>query len=627
MIIIISLFIIISQIYSQDCNEWQTYIEEVPGSIEIDEEDENCFSTNDLESLQRFIDLNESLSEFTQLDLGTQTWTNHRLTKLNMYSYGLDTIPNSINELNKLQFLYLSANPIQYMPETIGELDSLERFFIHTSQIQEIPLSIGDLTELKILYLYNNQLTFLPESFGDLSKLEELKIANNSLDSLPNSFGNLHNLKYLDILNNNIQNLPANFEELTELNYINFFNNNLNYFIENLADFEELEILNLENNSIQFLSEEICDIYDSLSYFSINNNNYCPPYPECLSEFEIGYQNLENCDLCDSSFIWINDIPEYVNYSEYNNCFKEEDLEILNDISNFNNLNNTSPFFGFPQYWENGRITELNLSSNSLVGLPNDIQNLDMLRVFDLSNNQLFFLNEAVSNMQHLEELNLLNNPLVALSNTIGNLSNLKSISINSINLDSIPESFGELDSMESIFINSTLIRNIPEGVSNFSNLNDLHLVGNQIEYLPENLCDLPENCMIDVSNNNLCNEFHYDCISYWGEQNCLNVNETDLINEFAFKKVFPNPFNSTVKIQFEIPSLNFYKNISLKIYDINGKLVHSFKDETTEFKLGLNQNIWNADGYPSGVYFICLSSEGIDNSNNSLMNKVIFMK
>ena len=41
---------------------------------------------------------------------------------------------------------------------------------------------------------------------------------------------------------------------------------------------------------------------------------------------------------------------------------------------------------------------------------------------------------------------------------------------------------------------------------------------------MPENLCDLPENCSINVSNNNLCVEFYYECINQWEPQNCLSI-------------------------------------------------------------------------------------------------------
>ena len=173
--------VIFSITYSQDCSWWQTWIEEIPESVSIDDDDESCFSTNDLDKLQDFIELNNSLSEYIPLEIGSQTWENHRLTYLNLYSLGIDSIPNTINELDELKNLYISSNPVSFIPETIGELDRLERLYIHTCQIQELPESIGELSNLKSIWIYNNQLNTLPESFGNLGELEILKISNNNL--------------------------------------------------------------------------------------------------------------------------------------------------------------------------------------------------------------------------------------------------------------------------------------------------------------------------------------------------------------------------------------------------------------------------------------------------------------
>ena len=82
-------------------------------------------------------------------------------------------------DLSKLEFLYMSSNPISIIPDEIGELDRLERLYIHTCTISSLPQSFGQLSNLKSLWIYNNQLTSLPESFGELNELE--KEPNNLL--------------------------------------------------------------------------------------------------------------------------------------------------------------------------------------------------------------------------------------------------------------------------------------------------------------------------------------------------------------------------------------------------------------------------------------------------------------
>ena len=48
-----------------------------------------------------------------------------------------------------------------------------------------------------------------------------------------------------------------------------------------------------------------------------------------------------------------------------------------------------------------------------------------------------------------------------------------------------------------------------------------LYLGSNQLTSIPESICNLPNNCFITVHNNQLCEEFHYDCIDNWGTQDC----------------------------------------------------------------------------------------------------------
>jgi hypothetical protein len=54
----------------------------------------------------------------------------------------------------------------------------------------------------------------------------------------------------------------------------------------------------------------------------------------------------------------------------------------------------------------------------------------------------------------------------------------------------------------------------LPETIADLINLEGLYLHNNQLTSLPETFCNLPEICIIYVHSNNLCEEFHYDCIS-----------------------------------------------------------------------------------------------------------------
>jgi photosystem II stability/assembly factor-like uncharacterized protein len=92
------------------------------------------------------------------------------------------------------------------------------------------------------------------------------------------------------------------------------------------------------------------------------------------------------------------------------------------------------------------------------------------------------------------------------------------------------------------------------------------------------------------------------------------------LVSNYILHQNFPNPFNPTTKIRFEVPNSNASSYILLKVYDINGKLI----SELFNGKLsgGVYEIDWNAGNLPSGAYFYSLISEDFKE-----VRKMILMK
>jgi hypothetical protein len=72
----------------------------------------------------------------------------------------------------------------------------------------------------------------------------------------------------------------------------------------------------------------------------------------------------------------------------------------------------------------------------------------------------------------------------------------------------------------------------------------------------------------------------------------------------FALEQNFPNPFNPATTISFSLPSKSF---VTLKIFDLIGREVATLISE--ELSAGSYTKQWNAENYPSGVYFYRLQS------------------
>jgi photosystem II stability/assembly factor-like uncharacterized protein len=73
---------------------------------------------------------------------------------------------------------------------------------------------------------------------------------------------------------------------------------------------------------------------------------------------------------------------------------------------------------------------------------------------------------------------------------------------------------------------------------------------------------------------------------------------------EYKLHQNFPNPFNPTTKINFEIPKAG---NVSINIYDITGRLVSSLLNKN--LSVGKYEIEWNASGISSGIYFYRIES------------------
>jgi len=73
---------------------------------------------------------------------------------------------------------------------------------------------------------------------------------------------------------------------------------------------------------------------------------------------------------------------------------------------------------------------------------------------------------------------------------------------------------------------------------------------------------------------------------------------------DYALHPAYPNPFNPVTNISYALP---IEAQISLNVYDVEGRKITTL---TEGIKAAGNHTIeWNAEGYPSGVYFVKLDA------------------
>jgi predicted secreted hydrolase len=119
---------------------------------------------------------------------------------------------------------------------------------------------------------------------------------------------------------------------------------------------------------------------------------------------------------------------------------------------------------------------------------------------------------------------------------------------------------------------------------------------------------------LISINFNGVQEEYNTISVKTTGDFYYLGPIEDGIQNKFNLSQNFPNPFNPSTRIVFNIPYINEGKYwISINIYDVSGKKVRSLAEGT--LGEGSYQVEWNGlndrgISMPSGVYFCNFSSD-----------------
>jgi hypothetical protein len=204
------------------------------------------------------------------------------------------------------------------IPPEIGNLINLNILVLYFNQLtNSIPPEIGNLINLVDLELGVNQLTgSIPPEIGNLINLTDLWLYNNQLTgSIPPEIGNLINLNHLRLNGNQLTgSIPSEIGNLTNLDELYLYENQLTGSISSeIGNLTNLYQLFLNDNQLSGeIPENICDLslnWTNDNTFSITNNQFCPPYPECIEDY-VGEQDTSNCSEGTVVITNILDVPD-----------------------------------------------------------------------------------------------------------------------------------------------------------------------------------------------------------------------------------------------------------------------------------------------------------------------------
>jgi len=101
-----------------------------------------------------------------------------------------------------------------------------------------------------------------------------------------------------------------------------------------------------------------------------------------------------------------------------------------------------------------------------------------------------------------------------------------------------------------------------------------------------------------------------------------IAVNVTIAPNETSVSQNYPNPFNPSTTIEYSLAAESI---VTILIYNSIGEIVQELFSGMRN--AGFHQATWNAENYPSGIYFYSFEAAGIDGSIHREMKKIVFMK
>lgn len=96
-----------------------------------------------------------------------------------------------------------------------------------------------------------------------------------------------------------------------------------------------------------------------------------------------------------------------------------------------------------------------------------------------------------------------------------------------------------------------------------------------------------------------------------------INFESSEIPETFYVSNNFPNPFNPTTKLNFELPFLQILK---INLFDIRGKLVKEIASQ--EFLPGIYQLSLDFSSYSSGIYFV-----RFETVNFCVTKRIVYLK
>jgi len=150
------------------------------------------------------------------------------------------------------------------------------------------------------------------------------------------------------------------------------------------------------------------------------------------------------------------------------------------------------------------KLKALHLSGNKIKTLPDELFKLPNLEELWLNGNEIEVIPSSISGLTKLKQLYIYLNKIKILTDDLFKLSNLEELNISNNQIEAIPSSISGLTKLKILNLNNNIIKNLSDELFKLSNLEKLMLKDNKIEEIPSSISGLKNLKELNLSNNNI---------------------------------------------------------------------------------------------------------------------------
>eukprot|EP00035_Acanthoeca_spectabilis_P027254 m.465918 g.465918 ORF g.465918 m.465918 type:complete len:717 (+) comp24697_c0_seq1:164-2314(+) len=151
-----------------------------------------------------------------------------------------------------------------------------------------------------------------------------------------------------------------------------------------------------------------------------------------------------------------------------------------------------------------GDVVELNLSSNKLTGIPDEINSFAMLQILNCQHNQICAIQDLSQGFSELTNLHLNGNNLTSIPETVSQLNELRVLDVSFNDLQTLPNRIGDLENLTILNASHNRIQHIPPSIGNLGELVVMNLAFNELTKLPRDIAKLQSLRTLTLSENKL---------------------------------------------------------------------------------------------------------------------------